>query len=84
MHLTLCPLVVGGDAPTLADGAGFDRAECAACACSRPSRSATRCSCTTEAIRKGARAMTITIRRATPDDAAAIARVMAIRASIPA
>ena len=25
MHVTLCPLVVGGDAPTLADGAGFDR-----------------------------------------------------------
>jgi riboflavin biosynthesis pyrimidine reductase len=25
MHLTLCPIVVGGDAPTLADGAGFDR-----------------------------------------------------------
>jgi riboflavin-specific deaminase-like protein len=25
MHVTLCPMVVGGDAPTLADGAGFDR-----------------------------------------------------------
>lgn len=25
MHVTLCPLVVGGSAPTLADGAGFDR-----------------------------------------------------------
>jgi len=25
MHLTLCPLIVGGPAPTLADGAGFDR-----------------------------------------------------------
>ena len=25
MHVTLCPLVVGGDAPSLADGAGFDR-----------------------------------------------------------
>ncbi len=25
MHVTLCPLVVGGDAPTLADGTGFDR-----------------------------------------------------------
>ena len=25
MHVTLCPIVVGGDAPTLADGAGFDR-----------------------------------------------------------
>ncbi len=24
VHLTLCPLVVGGDAPSLADGAGFD------------------------------------------------------------
>ena len=24
MYLTLCPLVVGGDAPSLADGAGFD------------------------------------------------------------
>ena len=27
MYLTLCPLVVGGDAPSLADGAGFDFAE---------------------------------------------------------
>jgi 2,5-diamino-6-(ribosylamino)-4(3H)-pyrimidinone 5'-phosphate reductase len=27
MHVTLCPLVVGGDAPSLADGAGFDRAD---------------------------------------------------------
>ncbi|MCE9661502.1 MAG: dihydrofolate reductase family protein [Burkholderiales bacterium] len=27
MYLTLCPLVVGGDAPSLADGAGFDLAE---------------------------------------------------------
>jgi riboflavin biosynthesis pyrimidine reductase len=27
MYLTLCPLVVGGDAPSLADGAGFDRAD---------------------------------------------------------
>jgi riboflavin-specific deaminase-like protein len=26
MHVTLCPIVVGGDAPSLADGAGFDRA----------------------------------------------------------
>ncbi|MEO6895783.1 MAG: RibD family protein [Caldimonas sp.] len=26
MHLTLCPIVVGGDAPSLVDGAGFDRA----------------------------------------------------------
>jgi riboflavin-specific deaminase-like protein len=26
MHVTLCPLVIGGDAPSLADGAGFDRA----------------------------------------------------------
>jgi 2,5-diamino-6-(ribosylamino)-4(3H)-pyrimidinone 5'-phosphate reductase len=25
MHVTLCPLVVGGPAPSLADGAGFDR-----------------------------------------------------------
>ncbi|MBV9890794.1 MAG: dihydrofolate reductase family protein, partial [Rhizobacter sp.] len=25
MHVTVCPLVVGGDAPTLADGIGFDR-----------------------------------------------------------
>ena len=25
MHVTLCPIVVGGDAPTLADGVGFDR-----------------------------------------------------------
>ena len=25
MHVTLCPLVVGGSAPSLADGAGFDR-----------------------------------------------------------
>ena len=25
MHVTLCPIVVGGDAPSLADGAGFDR-----------------------------------------------------------
>ena len=25
MHVTVCPIVVGGDAPTLADGAGFDR-----------------------------------------------------------
>ena len=25
MHVTLCPMVVGGAAPTLADGAGFDR-----------------------------------------------------------
>ncbi len=25
IHLTLCPFVVGGDAPSLADGAGFDR-----------------------------------------------------------
>lgn len=24
MHVTLCPLVVGGDAPSLADGVGFD------------------------------------------------------------
>ena len=27
MHLTLCPIVVGGAAPTLVDGAGFDRAD---------------------------------------------------------
>ena len=27
MHVTLCPMVVGGDAPTLADGAGFDRGD---------------------------------------------------------
>lgn len=27
MYLTLCPLVAGGDAPTLADGAGFDLAD---------------------------------------------------------
>ena len=27
MHVTLCPIVVGGDAPTLADGAGFDRGD---------------------------------------------------------
>ena len=27
MHVTLCPLVVGGAAPTLVDGAGFDRAD---------------------------------------------------------
>jgi riboflavin-specific deaminase-like protein len=27
MHVTLCPIVVGGDAPSLADGAGFDRDE---------------------------------------------------------
>ena len=26
IHLTLCPLVVGGDAPSLADGPGFDLA----------------------------------------------------------
>jgi 5-amino-6-(5-phosphoribosylamino)uracil reductase len=26
MHVTLCPLVVGGPAPSLADGAGFDAA----------------------------------------------------------
>ena len=25
MHVTLCPLIVGGPAPTLADGVGFDR-----------------------------------------------------------
>lgn len=25
MHVTLCPLIVGGPAPTLADGGGFDR-----------------------------------------------------------
>jgi riboflavin-specific deaminase-like protein len=27
MHVTLCPIVVGGDAPSLADGPGFDRAD---------------------------------------------------------
>ena len=27
MYLTLCPLLVGGDAPSLADGSGFDLAE---------------------------------------------------------
>ena len=27
MHLTLCPLVVGGPAPSLADGGGFDLAD---------------------------------------------------------
>jgi riboflavin-specific deaminase-like protein len=27
MHVTLCPIVVGGDAPSLIDGAGFDRAD---------------------------------------------------------
>ncbi len=27
MHLTLCPIVVGGDAPSLVAGAGFDRAD---------------------------------------------------------
>ena len=27
MHVTLCPFVVGGDAPSLVDGAGFDRAD---------------------------------------------------------
>ena len=25
MHVTLCPIVVGGDAPSLVDGAGFER-----------------------------------------------------------
>ena len=25
MHVTLCPIVAGGDAPSLVDGAGFDR-----------------------------------------------------------
>jgi 2,5-diamino-6-(ribosylamino)-4(3H)-pyrimidinone 5'-phosphate reductase len=27
MHVTLCPIVIGGDAPTLADGLGFNRAD---------------------------------------------------------
>jgi len=27
MHVTLCPMIVGGDAPSLADGPGFDRAD---------------------------------------------------------
>ena len=27
MHVTLCPIVVGGDAPSLVDGIGFDRAD---------------------------------------------------------
>jgi len=27
MHVTLCPMLVGGDAPSLVDGAGFDRDE---------------------------------------------------------
>jgi riboflavin-specific deaminase-like protein len=27
MHVTLCPIVVGGPAPALVDGAGFDRAD---------------------------------------------------------
>jgi 2,5-diamino-6-(ribosylamino)-4(3H)-pyrimidinone 5'-phosphate reductase len=27
MHVTLCPIVVGGPAPSLADGVGFDRAD---------------------------------------------------------
>ena len=27
LHVTLCPLVVGGDAPSLVDGAGFDAAQ---------------------------------------------------------
>jgi 5-amino-6-(5-phosphoribosylamino)uracil reductase len=27
MHVTLCPLVIGGDAPSLADGAGFTLAQ---------------------------------------------------------
>jgi 5-amino-6-(5-phosphoribosylamino)uracil reductase len=27
MHVTLCPIVVGGDAPSLVDGPGFDRAD---------------------------------------------------------
>jgi riboflavin-specific deaminase-like protein len=27
MHVTLCPLIVGGPAPTLADGVGFDRVD---------------------------------------------------------
>ena len=27
MYVTLCPIVVGGNAPTLADGLGFDRAD---------------------------------------------------------
>ena len=27
MHVTLCPLVVGGPAPSLADGVGFDRTQ---------------------------------------------------------
>jgi 5-amino-6-(5-phosphoribosylamino)uracil reductase len=27
MHVTLCPIVVGGPAPSLVDGAGFDRAD---------------------------------------------------------
>jgi len=27
MHVTLCPIVVGGDAPSLVDGAGFDRTD---------------------------------------------------------
>jgi 5-amino-6-(5-phosphoribosylamino)uracil reductase len=27
LHVTLCPLVIGGRAPSLADGAGFDRSQ---------------------------------------------------------
>jgi 2,5-diamino-6-(ribosylamino)-4(3H)-pyrimidinone 5'-phosphate reductase len=27
MHVTLCPMLVGGSAPSLVDGAGFDRAD---------------------------------------------------------
>ena len=27
MHVTLCPILIGGDAPSLVDGAGFDRAD---------------------------------------------------------
>ena len=72
MYLTLCPLVVGGDAPSLADGAGFDLAELRRLRLVAAEPDGDEVFLHYQAISAGSESMTITIRRATPDDAAGV------------
>ena len=83
MYLTLCPLVVGGDAPSLADGAGFDLADAAPAAPGRGRAGRRRGVPALPRGRQGREPMKITIRRATPADAAGFARVMSDPAVYP-
>ena len=83
MYLTLCPLVVGGDAPSLADGAGFDFAELRRLRLVAAEPVGDEVFLRYRASRRGSEPMTVTIRRATPADAAGFARVMSDPAVYP-